>query len=292
MLFFRHGTSQRDNQRHARGIEEEATDKDIRSGRWETMARVFSFTAKAGVVIAACFLAASLVSVARAQNKTQLTGHWNFNQDQSDDAQIKVQDAQQNSKINANTGAGGNYPGGGGGYPGGGGGYPGGGGGGYPGGGGGYPGGGGMGGIGGRGGMGGGGMGRGGRQATQNGSSVSQEQWDRLAENPKYLRIDQRSDQIVVIDDADRAHTFYPDGKKHDDKDAGGNKISTKASWEGGAFIAETKMPHSQKLTETFRVSDDGKLLYVTSRFEASSLAGPLSIRRVYDVTKSSQPSK
>src|SRR5208283_2027483 len=181
-------------------------------------------------------------------------------------------------------GAGGNYPGGGGGYPGGGGGYPGGGGG--------YPGGGGMG-RGGMGGMGGGGgMGRGGRQATQNGSNVSEEQWDRLAENPKYLRIDQRSDQIVIIDDADRAHTFYPDGKKHDDKDAGGNKVSTKASWEGGTLVAETKMPHSQKLTETFRVSDDGKSLFVTTRFEASSLAGPLSIRRMYDVTKPSQPSK
>jgi hypothetical protein len=248
------------------------------------MRKVLSFTAKAGVAVAAGFLAASLVSVARAQDKTQLTGHWNFNQDQSDDAQIKVQEAQQNSKINANTGAGGNYPGGGGGYPGGGGGYPGGGGG--------YPGGGGMG-RGGMGGMGGGGgMGRGGRQATQSGSNISQEQWDRLQENPKYLRIDQRSDQIVVVDDSDRAKTFYPDGKKHDDKDAGGNKISTKASWEGGALIAETKMPHSQKLTETFRVSDDGKQLYVTSRFEAPSLAGTVSIRRVYDMAKSSPPSK
>jgi hypothetical protein len=245
----------------------------------ETMTKDFGFTAKASVAVAAFFLTASLVGVARAQDKAQLTGHWNFNQDQSDDAQVKVQDAQQSSKIQQSTPTGGGYPGGGGGYPGGGGGYPGGGGG--------YPGGGGMG-RGGMGGMGGGGMGRGGRQATQNRSGVSEEEWDRLAANPKYLRIDQRSDQVVIIDDSDRAQTFYPDGKKHDDKDAEGKKFSTKAEWDGGSFIAETKLPHSEKITQTFRLSDDRKQLYLTTRFEDPSLAGPLSIRRVYDVGKAS----
>jgi len=243
------------------------------------MARVFSFMTKAALPIAECFLAASLVAVARAEDKTQMTGHWNFNQDQSDDAGQKVQDAQQNSRVQASNGNDGPYPGAGGGtYPGGGGGNPGGGGmgrGGM----------GGMGGMGGIGGIGGGGMGRGGRQAHR-GDAVSSEEWDRLAENPKYLRIDQRSDQVVVIDDAERTKTFYPDGKKHDDKDAEGRKVSTKASWEGGAFVAETKLPHSERLTETYRVSDDGKQLVVTTRFEATSLPGPVSIRRVFDLTK------
>ena len=223
------------------------------------MAKVFSFTAKAAVPIAACFLAALLVVVARAQDKVQLTGHWNFNQDQSDDAQQKVHDAQQNSQR------GGGYPGGGGGYPGGGGGM-------------------GRGGMGGMGGMG-GGMGRRGGMGSS-GGGVSRQEWDRLAENPKFLRIDQRSDQFVVIDDSDHAQTFYPDGKKHKDTDADGNKISTKASWEGGAFIAETKLPHSEKLTQTFRLSEDGKQLHVITRFEASSGNVAVSIRRVYDMGK------
>ena len=115
---------------------------------------------------------------------------------------------------------------------------------------------------------------------------MSSEEWDRLAENPKYLRIDQRSDQFVVIDDSDRSQTFYPDGKKHNDKDADGNKISTKASWQGGAFIAETKLAHSGRLTQTFRVSKDGKQLYVITRFDNSSLSAPVNIRRVYDLEK------
>jgi len=236
------------------------------------MAKVFSFTAKAAVPIAACFLAASIVGMARAGDKAQLAGHWNFNQDQSDDAEQKVHDAQINSQNRGNNGNGGGYPGSGGGYPGGGGG-------------------GGMGGMGGMGrggmgGMGGGGMGRN-RGGMGNGSAgVSSQQWDRLAVNPKYLRIDQRSDQVVVTNDSDQAQTFYPDGKKHDDKDANGKKITTKSDWEGDSFVAETKLSHSQKLTQTFRVSEDGKQLYVTTRFEDPSLSGPVSIRRVYDVGK------
>jgi hypothetical protein len=222
------------------------------------MAKVFSFTAKAAVPIAACFLAALLVVVARAQDKAQLTGHWNFNQDQSDDAQQKVHDAQQNGQRS------GGYPGGGGGYPGGGMG---------------------RGGMGGMGGMG-GGMGRGRRGMGNPSGTASSQEWDRLAQNPKFLRIDQRSDQFVVIDDYDHAQTFYPDGKKHNDKDADGNKISTKASWESGAFIAETKMPHSEKLTQTFRMSEDGKQLHVITRFVASSGNVSVSIRRVYDMGK------
>jgi hypothetical protein len=233
------------------------------------MAKVFSFTAKAAAPIAACFLASLLVVVARAQDKVQLTGHWNFNQDQSDDAEQKVHSAQANSQRGTNNGNGGGYPGSGGGYPGGGGGM-------------------GRGGMGGMGGMGGrgGGMGRDRGGMGNPGGGVSSQEWDRLAENPKFLRIDQRSDQIVVIDNSDYAQTFYPDGKKHNDKDADGNKISTKASWEGSAFIAETKLPHSEKLTQTFRMSEDGKQLHVITRFDASSGNASVSIRRVYDPGK------
>src|SRR5208282_6551111 len=93
------------------------------------MANVLGFTTKAAIPMAACFLAASLASVARAESKIQLNGRWNFNQAQSDDADQKVHDAQADSQRHATDGD--NYPGGGGGtYPGGTGGtYPGGGGG-------------------------------------------------------------------------------------------------------------------------------------------------------------------
>jgi hypothetical protein len=72
---------------------------------------------------------------------------------------------------------------------------------------------------------------------------VSSEDWDRLAENPRFLRVDQGSDQVLVTDDSDRAQTFHPDGKKHDEKDANGKKVSTKTEWQGAALVAETSLP-------------------------------------------------
>ena len=241
------------------------------------MAKITSFTAKAAVPVAAFFLAAALVAVARAGDKAQLTARWNYNASQSDDADQKVHEAQVNNEHSISDAAGGGAnPGVGPGYPGDdvGGGYPT------------------IGGMGGRGGMGGGmggmggGMGRGSRQGTR-GPEVTSEEWDRLAENPKYLRIEQHSDQVLVSTDSDTGQTFYPDGKKHEDKDESGKKITTRTNWESNSLIAETKTSRSQKITQTFRLSDDGKQLYVTTRFEDSALKGPVTIRRAYDRAKS-----
>jgi len=220
----------------------------------------------------AFLLATSLARVARAgDSQPKLGGRWQFNKDDSDDAQQKISDAQSTQRSTANSGGG--YPGGGGtggGYPGGGGGWPGGGGGGWPGG----------------GGTGRGGMGRrGGGQQANRGSTVSAEDWDRLGETPKFLQVDQKSDQVVVTDDSDHAQTYYLDSKKHDDKDENGKKVSsTKTDWEGDALVAETKLDHGTKLTRSFRLSEDGKQLTVVSRLENSSLQGPVTIRRVYDL--------
>jgi hypothetical protein len=222
--------------------------------------------ARAAIPLVVFVLAGSLGGLARAADKPpQLTGRWEFNADESDDAQEKISDAQQNSKDKGNNGGG--YPGTGSprvgvGFPIGGIGWPGG---------------------------GGGGSRRGG---GSHGSGVSSEDWDRLGATPKFLRIDQRSDQVVVIDDSEQAQTFYPDGKKHDDTDASGKKVSTKTEWQGDVLIAQTNLSHSTKLIQTFRVSDDGKELYIVSRLEAPSLQGPVSIRRVYDLSHATTQSK
>lgn len=245
------------------------------------MAKIFSFTAKAAVPFAVCFLAASLTGVAHAKDKAQLTGYWNFNASASDDADRKVHEAQINNEDGVPDARGGSSdPTAGTGGPGGGiggnvGGYP-------------------VGGMGGRGGMGGmggmggggGGMGRGGSRQGTRGPEVSSEEWDRIAANPKYLHIDQASDHIAVSNDSDQSQTFYTDGKKHDDKDIDGKRITTKGEWEEDTFTAETKLSRSQKISDTYRLSSDGKQLFVTTRFEDTSLRGPVTIRRVYDTGK------
>jgi hypothetical protein len=238
------------------------------------MEKRFEFAGISMFAAAAFLLAMSLAAVARAgDNQPKLSGRWQFNKDQSDDSQQKISDAQSSQRSNTNSG--GSYPGGGtgGGYPGGGGGWPGGGGG--------WPG----------GGMGRGGMGRRGGQQGNRGSTVSAEDWDRLGQNPKFLLIDQKSDQLVVTDDSDHAQNFYLDGKKHDDKDENGKKVSTtKTEWQGNTLVAETKLDHGTKLTRSFRLSEDGKQLTVVSRLENSSLQGPVTIQRVYDVMGSAAP--
>ncbi len=263
------------------------------------MPKTFTFT-KTGAIPAACLLAASLVVVARAGDKAQLTGRWNFNPNVSDDAGQKIRDAQQNSNHPTHAAAH-SYPGSPGPHPGG---YPGvgvdtplpgggarvgdpdgtargeegapiggaGGGVNYPGGNSGDP--------------GSRGPGGGPDEQRKSGNGASSQKWDWLAKNPTFLQIDQRAKQIVITDDSGHAQTYYPDGKKHEGKDANGNKISTKAEWDGNSLVTETKLARSEILTETFRLSEDRSQLYVKSRFETPSLGRPVDIRRVYDLAK------
>jgi hypothetical protein len=122
----------------------------------------------------------------------------------------------------------------------------------------------------------------------KSGSGASDQKWDWLAKNPKFLQIDQRAKQIVITDDSGHVQTYHLDGKKHEGKDANGYTISTKAEWEGNSLVTETKLARSEILTETYRLSDDRSQLYVKSRFETPSLGSPVSIRRVYDLAKAS----
>jgi hypothetical protein len=258
------------------------------------MVRAFTSAAKRAIPAAACLLAASLVIVARAGEKAQLTGRWNFNAKVSDDAGQIVREARQNSRQPSEAlsypGTPGRYPGS---YPGVGVDTPVGGGGvrtGDPDGIGRSPVGGAAGGVnypGGNSGEAGSHDGRNGGNGPGNrGSGASDPAWEWLTRNPNFLQIDQRAKQLVITDDSGRVRTYYPDGKKHEDKDANGDKISTKSQWEGNTLVAETRTANFGILTETFRPSEDGTQIYVKTRFETSSLAGPVSIRRVYDLAQ------
>ena len=55
------------------------------------MGKIFGLAVKSVVPAATLFLAASLAGVARAgDNQPKLSGRWQFNKDQSDDAQQKI----------------------------------------------------------------------------------------------------------------------------------------------------------------------------------------------------------
>ncbi len=247
------------------------------------MARNFGFRA-ARVFVPACAVVAGLVMLARpvrAEAKPHLAGQWTFNRDQSDDAGQKVREAEASAKGRQRSGSPdrGGYPTGsdvpGGGYPGGSGrvGYPGGG----------YPGG--MGLPGGMGRVGVGGVGRGGRRSerTGEGAGLSPEDLEPLAANPKTLSVKQDDKLVEIIDDNGQTRNLYPDGKKHKETDASGRGVSIKSRWDGDRLVAESKLAHAGKLTETYELSPDGKQLVVISQLDNSQLSAPLVIRRVYD---------
>ncbi len=223
------------------------------------MTKILRCRSTAVALISVCFLAAPAVPSAHAQGVPQLAGHWTFNATQSDNVDEKIEKAKENSWNWLNNSSGGPYVGAEhGGIPGGD----------------------------GPGGMGGLANISSGGQSANRGPAIGREDWGKLAANPKSLLIDQLPDRMVLTDDAQHAETFYSDGKKREEKDANGKKFSVKGLWEGGAFIVDTRLPHAEKITQTFRLSEDGKQLVVTTRFDASSLHPPLDIRRVYDLTK------
>jgi hypothetical protein len=112
---------------------------------------------------------------------------------------------------------------------------------------------------------------------------LSGEEMEKLSAVSKELRIEQRQNQIVVSDDLGDPQTLFPDGKKHTEKDVTGKKTTTKSEWEGRELVVETKVGHSGKLTESYRVGSEGKQLIVLSRLDDPALATPLIVRRVYD---------
>jgi hypothetical protein len=121
---------------------------------------------------------------------------------------------------------------------------------------------------------------------SQRGSGGANAAWNWLTRNPQFLQIERHAKQIVITEDSARSQTYDVDGKKHEEKDAQGNKTSIKAEWEGNSLLTETRMAKAEILTVTFRPSEDGSQIYVKTRFESPSLGGPVDIRRVYDLAK------
>jgi hypothetical protein len=117
--------------------------------------------------------------------------------------------------------------------------------------------------------------------AAQNGG-LNGEDMETMSTDPKTFAITQDGQQLSITDDAGRARTLYGDGKKHKEDDSGGQKTTVKSHWDGDRLVAESKLGHSGKLTETYELSPDGKQLFYTSKLDNSSI-GILSIRRVYD---------
>jgi hypothetical protein len=182
--------------------------------------------------------------------RRNILGAWRFNKDESDDPRQK---AHQQDPDGSNRGGGG-YGGPRVGFPGGGG-----------------P----MGGPGGPGG-------------PYGGHRTQDDETSRMGElvNPvrelQVLHRNESDPEVEMIDDHERRHIFYTDGRKIEkQKDPGLEEIS--ARWDGDRLVTDEKGPHNGKISRTFEISSDGQQLLETIRVTDSKGNHPLTVNYVYD---------
>jgi hypothetical protein len=195
-------------------------------------------------------------AAAHAQ-RPDLSGHWVFNQTQSDNPRDMMQ--------GRDSGGGGRMPGGRGGFGGG---------------------------FGGRGGRMGGGGGRGGRWGGQGGGpgGMSDEERARMRQTmdlvftaPASLVIAGRDSSITFVTDADTL-VLSTDGRKVKRKASveGEGDVDINGRWQGNDFIVERSVSGGGKVSEDYLRSSDGKQLYVIVSFEGGR-GRTITFRRVYD---------
>jgi hypothetical protein len=188
------------------------------------------------------------VQKAPLQPRTSIFGVWQFNRDDSDDPQQKMQDAQQSSRSN-NSGYGGGGPRVG--FPGGG--------------------------------MGGGGLG-GRRQGQPSMSDDERQKMQELVNPANRMTLTEavKNTEVDVTDDQQRALKLYTDGRKiQKSKDSTTEEIA--AHWDGKQLATDEKSPRGNKMSRTYELSYDGTQLYETLHMTTGRSNTPLLIRYVYD---------
>lgn len=96
------------------------------------------------------------------------------------------------------------------------------------------------------------------------------------------LKIEQSNSSIKITDANGREIAQYSGaGSSSDDVPA--------AEWHGSQLVSTAQGRRGGSTTRTFELSPDGKQLYVTTKIENPRLQQPVSIRLVYDPSKSSE---
>jgi hypothetical protein len=179
------------------------------------------------------------------QPRTSIFGDWQFNREDSDDPQRKIEDAR-SSRNSGGYGGGGPRIG----YPGGG-----------------------LGGYGGR------------RMGQQGESDEERQKMQELMNPGRKLAILEVSKNVEVdlTDDQQRKLALFTDGRKiQKSKDASNQEVA--AHWDGKRLVTDEKGPRG-KMSRTYELSYDGTQLYETLHMTLGRSDTPLLIRYVYDAS-------
>jgi hypothetical protein len=171
----------------------------------------------------------SAIGLPDASGKPDLTGAWQLNHDQSDDAQKKLKGGRTGTWTTPRAGTGG----------------------------------GGMGGV--HGGF--GGVGAMGRPYEQD-SPALREGMSAIAEAPEKLTIVYRDADVVFTSGEGVVWTLRATGDTVTEKTAGGHDAERTTKWDGSNLVTELKMSGGVKLIQTYTRISEGRQLVVTSRLE------------------------
>ncbi len=99
---------------------------------------------------------------------------------------------------------------------------------------------------------------------------------------PAVLTVSQTDSTVAFAPDGGGALVVYSDGRKVKQQVEGGGEIELRGRWDGTEFVVLRKVSGGGKVTEKYRVSEDGKHLDVA--VTVTGLKGrSLSFHRAYD---------
>ena len=97
-------------------------------------------------------------------------------------------------------------------------------------------------------------------------------------EAPAEITITQTSAEIALLEKDGRLRALHPDGKGY--KDSAGATVKTR--WQDARLVVETSRESGRKVVETFTLQTEPRRLVVNVQLETPS-GSPVTVRRVYD---------
>jgi hypothetical protein len=106
------------------------------------------------------------------------------------------------------------------------------------------------------------------------------------------ITIEQTADKITFTDAAGHQRVFITDNRKVRDEQLPGGPAETRARWDdNGSLVIEVNPDKGPKRTETWMVSNDRKLLYLTVEMQGGPRPG-FKIRRAYNAAAPGETKK
>ena len=101
---------------------------------------------------------------------------------------------------------------------------------------------------------------------------------------PAVVTVTATDSTVTLAPDTGAALVVHSDGRKVKQQLEGGGEVEVRGEWDGHEFVVERKVSDGGKVTEKYRLSEDGKQLDV--EVTLAGLKGrSVKFRRVYDRT-------